>query len=250
MSSMMTIVFGLFVAVVYLVLYVIDKRVKDDGKAVKASNIILLVASLFFIVYSDWRCLIILFAMAFATCWAAKNVKFIKVGIVFDIAVLCIFKYFNFFIAAFPFTFRLVMQLGLSFFVFSSIGYLVDVYRGKTETMSLTKSVLYLSYFPKFTSGPIMKSTDYMSQIRQRRTINYKGFEEGIEIFVFGLFKKSCPCRQACCFCRPGFLYTKGIWKHDACVCSYKLFSSDIPRLFWLLRYGDRCIEDAWDKVA
>ena len=53
MSSMMTIVFGLFVAVVYLVLYVIDKRVKDDGKAVKASNIILLVASLFFIVYSD-----------------------------------------------------------------------------------------------------------------------------------------------------------------------------------------------------
>ena len=35
-----------------------------------------------------------------------------------------------------------------------------------------------------------MKSTDYVSQIRQRRTINYKGFEEGIEIFVFGLFKK------------------------------------------------------------
>lgn len=190
MSSMMTVVFGLFVAVVYLVLYVIDKRIKDDDRAVNVSNVTLLVASLFFVVYSDWRCLIILLAMAFVTYWTARNTRYIKIGIVFDLVVLCIFKYFNFFIESFPFTFRLVMPLGLSFFVFSSIGYLVDVYRGKMEAMTLTKSMLYLSYFPKFTSGPIMKSTDYVSQIRYRRSINYKGFEEGIEIFVFGLFKK------------------------------------------------------------
>ena len=149
MSSMMTVVFGLFVAAVYLVLYVIDRKVADDGKAVKYSNVVLLVASLFFVVYSDWRCLIILLLMALVTYWTAKNRKFIKAGIVFDIAVLAVFKYFNFFIESFPFTFRLVMPLGLSFFVFSSIGYLVDVYRGKMECMSLTESVLYLSYFPK-----------------------------------------------------------------------------------------------------
>lgn len=190
MSSMMTIVFGLFVAVVYLVLYIIDKHVKVDGKAVKASNITLLAASLFFIVYSDWRCLFILLLMGFVTYFTAKNTKYIKFGIIFDIAVLCVFKYFNFFIESFPFTFRLVMPLGLSFFVFSSIGYLVDVYRGDMECMSLSESLLYLSYFPKFTSGPILKSKDYVNQIRQRRNINYKGFEEGIEIFVFGLFKK------------------------------------------------------------
>ncbi len=190
MSSMMTVVFGLFVAVVYLALYVIDRKIVDDGKAVKYSNDVLLVASLFFVVYSDWRCLIILLLMGFVTYWTAKNRKYIKAGIVFDIAVLAVFKYFNFFIESFPFIFRLIMPLGLSFFVFSSIGYLVDVYRGKMECMSLMESMLYLSYFPKFSSGPIMKSTDYLSQIRQRRHINYKGFEEGIEIFVFGLFKK------------------------------------------------------------
>lgn len=82
------------------------------------------------------------------------------------------------------------MPLGLSFFTFSAISYLVDVKRKKIPARKLSDVVLYLSFFPKLTSGPIQRSKDFFEQADQRRIVGWETFSEGIQIFAFGLFKK------------------------------------------------------------
>lgn len=198
MSSMMTIAFFCLVAFTFFALRVVDKFSKTESIAIRNSNVVLVVASLLFVAYSDWKCAIIIVVYSYLVFSCSKKGK-IKAGIVLSLVALGLFKYFGFFVDSFAKAFglqpsigiQIILPLGISFFVFSAIGYLVDVSRGKQKALGFGNVLFYLVYFPKFVSGPIISSTGFFEQISRRRRVGYKSFETGIWIFVVGLFKKA-----------------------------------------------------------
>ena len=122
----------------------------------------------------------------------------LTIGIGISVAALGIFKYFNFFASSFAqllhkdyIAINIILPLGISFYTFTAISYMVDVYRGKiaVET-NLGNYALLISFFPKLVAGPIVRAEDFLPQIRDYEGIKWKNIEVGIQIFVFGLFKK------------------------------------------------------------
>lgn len=189
--------FFLLVAVIFVAIKIIENVIKNKKIRILTSNLILLVSSYIFIIYADYRFAIALFLLTVSTWLFANNTKTNTLGIVIALGSLCFFKYTNFFIESFAKIFgndftvlNLIVPIGVSFYTFSAISYLVDIKRGKVEPASFLDVALYLSFFPKLTSGPIQRSKDFLSQIHSDRNIGVKTFSVGIQIFVFGLFKK------------------------------------------------------------
>jgi alginate O-acetyltransferase complex protein AlgI len=83
------------------------------------------------------------------------------------------------------------MPLGLSYYTFSSITYLVDVYQGKLPAeKDFVDLALFLSFCPKITAGPIAKAGEFLPQLKRYPGIRRDNVEAGVQIFVIGLFKK------------------------------------------------------------
>lgn len=86
--------------------------------------------------------------------------------------------------------FQIILPLGISFFVFEFIHYIVDVYKGSAPIKSLPQFALFASFFPTQIAGPIKRFQDFMPQLSRQTKFNWQDFDEGIELIVFGLFKK------------------------------------------------------------
>lgn len=127
--------------------------------------------------------------------------RYLALGIVSNLALLGFFKYFNFAAESlapvlinigitppqFP---DIHLPIGISFFTFQAMSYLIDVYRGETPPQkSLTKLALYISLFPQLIAGPIVRYHDVSRQLEERNH-NRDIFVEGIRRFVTGLAKK------------------------------------------------------------
>lgn len=195
--SMISFVFFGLVALVFILLLFNNKIIKDDNKSVKISNVVLLAASYCFVLYADWRFAAVLAIITLTTYFSVKKSSLRIVGIIIAIVALAFFKYTNFFAESFAkivgvdyTVLNIILPLGISFYTFSAISYIVDVGRGKIEQRSLLDVALYLAFFPKITSGPIQRSGDFFSQIEKKRSVGWSTFAPGIQIFVFGLFKK------------------------------------------------------------
>lgn len=193
---MISFVFFGMVGITFLSLYLVDKFIPDDRINNSISNWILLISSYLFVLYADYRFAAVLAITTFVA-WFFATKKYYGVGIVLLVLSLAVFKYTNFFCESFALilgndfvAISLILPLGISFYTFSAISYIVDVSRRKTKPKSLKTVALYLSFFPKFTSGPIQKSQDFFEQIEKKRDIGWNTFSLGIQIFVFGLFKK------------------------------------------------------------
>lgn len=190
-------VFGIFLAIVYFLLYTVDRFCKDGDKAVNASKWILLIASYVFVSYLDYRFALVLLVLTFSTWFFSMRGKYRSCGIIVAVLVLGFFKYTNFFVGSFQriigndyTALNIILPLGISFYSFSAIGYLVDLGRNKMEPRNLKDVALYLAFFPKITSGPIQRSGEFFGQMDQRRRIGWDTFSIGIQVFMFGLFKK------------------------------------------------------------
>lgn len=195
--QMISFVFFAFLALIYASLYVCNKLIKNENLIKNISNWILLIASYLFVLYADYRFAIVLFIISLSTWFFAKKGKFISLGIIIPLVALGFFKYTNFFAESFAKLFgkdytllNIILPIGISFYTFSAISYIVDVKRGKVEAKNFKDVALYLAYFPKITSGPIQKCSDFFEQINKRRNIGWHTFSAGIQIFLFGLFKK------------------------------------------------------------
>lgn len=197
MSAMTSLSFFALVGAAFLLNYIFFKAIKNEKSAVLASNIVLLVLSYLFVIYADYRFALVLFGLTLVTWLCAKKTKLVPLGIILSLCSLAFFKYTNFFIESFSKIFgndynalHIILPLGISFYTFSAISYLVDVKRGKVEAQGLLNVALYLSFFPKLTSGPIQRSGDFIRQANSKREIGVKTLSPGFQIFVFGLFKK------------------------------------------------------------
>lgn len=119
------------------------------------------------------------------------------IALVINLSILGYFKYFNFLCENINLLFKanidfikVVMPIGISFYTFQAISYLVDVYRGDTRAQrNIYKLALFISLFPQLIAGPIVKYHDVNEQI-DHRDIDLNDISYGIKRFIIGLSKK------------------------------------------------------------
>lgn len=87
-------------------------------------------------------------------------------------------------------TWEIILPLGISFFVFEFIHYLVDIYRGDKPVKSFIEFALFPSFFPTQIAGPIKRYQDFVPQLKFEKKLNIADFNQSIELIFFGLFKK------------------------------------------------------------
>lgn len=124
-----------------------------------------------------------------------KKKLYLSLGIIYNFGILFIFKYFNFFssmisnvIRIKPIIVDLILPLGISFYTFQLVSYLIDVYKGKYEyEKSLIKFSTYSLMFTKFISGPITKYDETKKYLDRKEENNIYNIELGIKYFVIGL---------------------------------------------------------------
>ncbi len=119
-------------------------------------------------------------------------------GVFCLVGFLGYFKYCNFFLESFAVLFqqqsvtlKIFLPLGISFYVFSALAYIIDVYRKDyPPERNFLAFALYIAFSPKLLAGPIVRGKDFFPQVRNYHGLEIDAFLSGIQIFVFGLFKK------------------------------------------------------------
>lgn len=176
-------------------------------------NILLLTVSLFFYAFADWRFLILLILSVLVNFYLGlkihnteddkKRSLFLYLGLTFNIGLLLYFKYFNFFREGFfeilgvfvsisdHSTLHILLPLGISFFTFQTLGYLIDVHNEEIEpSKNLLNFSVFITFFPKILSGPIERAADLIPQIKKKRHFSYPVFVDGLRQILWGLFAK------------------------------------------------------------
>lgn len=182
---------------IVLLLYLVTKK--------ELHNPILLVASIIFYAWGEPKYLaIMLFTILinyFGAILLEKKSEYKKLTLVITILVnlgfLIYFKYFNFLIENFNHLFNfhlsaldIVMPIGISFYTFQALSYVIDVYRGETKAQhNIYKLALYICLFPQLIAGPIVKYHDVADQIEDRE-VNFDKVDLGVKRFIIGLSKK------------------------------------------------------------
>ncbi len=194
--SFASIDFIIFFIVIILGILIIQKFFSNRVK-----EIFLLLASYFFYGYWDWRfCFLLLFVTVSSYFTAKYKDKkcFYIIGIIIPLVVLGFFKYFNFFLDNVSIiighnlgTLNIILPIGISFYTFQALSYVIDVKRGTIEEeKDFVKLALYLSFFPQLVAGPIVRASDFLPQLKEDRKLNAQNFKYGIQLMAFGFFKK------------------------------------------------------------
>jgi alginate O-acetyltransferase complex protein AlgI len=133
-------------------------------------------------------------------------------GIATNLGVLGYFKYANFFVdnvnsllGANIVMATVVLPLGISFFTFQKIAFLVDAYRGRVERLNLLDFSLFVSFFPQLIAGPIVHHAEVLPQFRRQGRIPSHCLVQGATIFAIGLAKKVLLADTAALYATPGF---------------------------------------------
>lgn len=199
--------FAIFLPIVFLIYWFVT------NKNLKFQNVLLLVSSYFFYACWDWR---FLFLLMFSTildyytgikCAEAQSQSKKKIWFWLSISInfgfLGFFKYYNFFAVSFaeavsnlgiqvsPWTLKVILPVGISFYTFHGLSYVIDIYkeRIKPERNFVDYSV-FVSFFPLLVAGPIERATHLLPQIQKKRTFNYDVAADGLRQILWGLFKK------------------------------------------------------------
>lgn len=126
------------------------------------------------------------------TIKAFKNIGLI-LAVVLNIGLLIVFKYGDFFLNSLGlgrYALHLQLPIGISFFTFQGLSYVIDVYRDKKCVQkNLLSIMLYISFFPQLIAGPIVKYHDVKKQLKKRKLTNAR-VAKGLQRFIFGLGKK------------------------------------------------------------
>lgn len=206
--------FLVFFPIVTLVYFLIPKKVRW---------VWLLVMSYYF--YMNWHAeYALLMAASTVVTWVAalavthfKEVRTRKIilalGIIANVGMLGYFKYTGFFldilqrIANFlnlqwqaP-KVSILLPVGISFFVFQALGYMIDVYRGKTEVeTNIFKYALFVSFFPQLVAGPIERSGNLLRQVSEPHDFDARRVRNGLLIMMLGFFEKVVIADRACVY--------------------------------------------------
>lgn len=199
--------FAVFLTLVFLVYWFVL------GQNRRLQNIFLLIASYIFYAWWDWRFLFLLVGLSlFNYLWGRKieeagpgkkAKKWVVSGLLVNIGILVVFKYFNFFIDSFvdmigllgyslpESSLRIILPLGISFYTFLSISYLLDIRKQKLSgKQDILHTLLSLSFFPIILAGPIQRPVTLLPQVKTDRKFNYALVSDGLRQILWGLFVK------------------------------------------------------------
>jgi len=200
--------FALFLPVVFALYWFVA------GKSLKYQNVILLVASYFFYACWDWRFLFLLvfstlldyftgIKMSEAGSEKAKK-RWFWLSVTVNLGFLGIFKYFNFFAASMatamanvglhvnPWTLKVILPVGISFYTFHGLSYVIDIYKNRIKAeRNFIDYSLFVSFFPLLVAGPIERATHLLPQVKKARTFDYYAAADGLRQILWGLFKKA-----------------------------------------------------------
>lgn len=177
-------------------------------KSIKVRNIILLIASLLFYAYGEPIYILVMLGSILVNYFIGilidKNRNsnrtkklYLVIGIIFNVLLIVCFKYLNFIFDNLSLLFNkellaydIALPIGISFYTFSILSYLIDVYRGDAKVQkNILNVALYVSLFPKLIQGPIVRYNDIAGELTDRKTSS-KDITNGIIRFVIGLAKK------------------------------------------------------------
>ena len=180
------------------------------GRAQTARVLYVVLFSLYFYYKSSGFYFLLLVFTAASDYWLAHAIArterqsarrwFVALSVAINLGMLGYFKYTNFFIDLSNQLFgqgflefrNIFLPVGISFFVFQSMSYTIDVYRRQLRPLDHWLDYLfYLSFFPQLVAGPIVRARDFIPQIRQRPFVTCEMFGTGVFLILTGLFKKA-----------------------------------------------------------
>ncbi|HEX2934113.1 MAG TPA: MBOAT family O-acyltransferase [Bacteroidales bacterium] len=199
--------FGIFLPIVFILYWFVAH------KNLKAQNILLVAASYFFYACWDYRFLFLLIFSTLLDYFSALQIErvsnrkrklfwlFLSIGI--NLGFLGVFKYYNFFADSFAqalslfgikagfVTLHVIIPVGISFYTFHGLSYIIDVYN---ERIPAEKDFVvytgFVCFFPLLVAGPIERATHLLPQIKKPRTFDYAKSVDGLRQILWGLFKK------------------------------------------------------------
>ncbi len=179
----------------------------------KLRNAFLLAASMVFYMWSMPQYAVIVAFVTVFSFFAAKLIDkteaekkrsgYLAISIIVCLSFLLVFKYYNFFmdeitvllsyagVTISPIKLTWLQPLGISFYTFQVVGYLVDVRNKKvTSEENFTNYALFVTFFPQILAGPIGRASELLPQYKQTHSYEYSGVVEGLQRFLTGAFKK------------------------------------------------------------
>jgi D-alanyl-lipoteichoic acid acyltransferase DltB (MBOAT superfamily) len=201
--------FALFLPLIFFLYWFVAK------KSIAYQNFLLLVASLYFYGCWNWK---FLFLLSFSILVGYSTGLLIEksttrpsrrfwfwLSIILNVGFLGLFKYYNFFIASFAellsrqglnvdpnsWTLNVILPVGISFYTFHVISYVVDIYYGRIRSeRNVVYFGLFVAYFPLLVAGPIERATHLLPQLKRERNFDYAKSVDGLRQILWGLFKK------------------------------------------------------------
>ena len=200
-----TLSFGLFFLVMFAAVWSLRSN--------EWRKLLLLVGSWFFYGAWDWRFVPLLILSALLNWGVARLVtgseaaitrkRLVILGVALNLSILGFFKYFDFFadqaisLMALlgarqdPALLQVILPVGVSFFTFQGISYLVDVSKGRVPPAALLDVLLLMSFFPHLVAGPIVRAADLVPQLQSTPRLDRGMVSMGLMLIVWGLFKKA-----------------------------------------------------------
>jgi alginate O-acetyltransferase complex protein AlgI len=184
------------------------------NKNLKLQNVFLLLVSLFFYGFWDWRFLFLLLFSIILDFYIghkifqnidqiSKKKIWLYLSLIINLTFLGVLKYYNFFIdnfselvALFGFkpnlwTLKIILPVGISFYTFHGLSYVIDIFHGKIKPVkSIIDYSLFVSFFPLLVAGPIERATHLLPQIQKKRVFDYGKAVDGLRQILWGLVKK------------------------------------------------------------
>lgn len=199
--------FLIFLPIVFLLYWYIFKSLRFQ-------NLFIVIASYIFYGWWDWNFLLLIAFTTFCSFISGlllehyeQSRKIQKVisasNILLNLAILCLFKYYNFFrenlVALFQtigieldwVTLNVILPVGISFYTFQALSYTIDVYQHKMKAShDIISFFAFISFFPQLVAGPIERATHLLPQFEKSRKFNYPMAVDGMRQILWGLFKK------------------------------------------------------------
>ena len=198
--------FAVFLPIVFTVYWALHNSLRSQ-------NIMLLTASYIFYGWWDARFLSLIVAstvvdyllgqyLAAATN-ALKRKLLLTASMIFNLGLLGVFKYYNFFMENFmeiansvglhtnPVLLKIALPVGISFYTFQTMSYTIDIYRKQLEpTKDFIAFAAFVGYFPQLVAGPIERASNLLPQMSKRRYFDYQKAVDGMRQALWGFFKK------------------------------------------------------------
>lgn len=196
--------FGIFLPIVFITYWCLPHRFRW---------ILLLISSYYF--YMSWnpKYVVLILGTTLISYFAAilieksrndRRKKLVMAGaVIICLGVLFVFKYLNFVldgiasaaglfsIKLHPVTLKLMLPVGISFYTFQTMSYVIDVYKGKTGAEHhFGYYAAFVSFFPQLVAGPIERSSNLLPQISSRKAFDYDKASDGMKLMLWGFFKK------------------------------------------------------------